>query len=104
MNINDGYLSFGLDLRELRDAHDDTLLAVVFFERDTDNLLFQIAAPNHEHTTWNAAQVCRGGEPPLEFMPLGTAKTRRGAYSLVRKAFVAWALTRALHESRRNRP
>lgn len=72
-----------------------------FHDKDTTYIRYQIAAPNENRKTWHAIEVCRGGDDPFEFVHLGYAKSRKSAFSMVRKAYTAFVLQDAYHQHRR---
>lgn len=88
------------DLQYTEIYEDDKLKGIAFCDTDTDYIRFQVAAPTAERATWHVVEVCRGGEDPFEFVSLGYTPTRRTAFSLVRKAWTAFALNDAVRRHR----
>lgn len=76
--------------------HDGELKGIAFTDRGTDYIRFQIAAPTDDRNTWHIISVCRGGSDPFEFVSLGHEHSRTQAIAVVRRAWVAFALSNAV--------
>jgi len=79
---------------------DGTTKGFAFADKDTDYIRYQIAAPNETRKTWHVIEVCRGGADPFEFVHIGYAKSRKLAFSMVRKNYTAFVLGDATRRHR----
>lgn len=72
-----------------------------FHDAGTTYIRYQIASPNEKRKTWHVIEVCRGGDDPFEFVHIGYAKTRKSAFSMVRKNYTAFVLGDAYRRHRK---